>query len=653
MASQPGKGLPPQIRPQAPTPSTAAAGDPVADAYYQFVLGRRLEDEGEVDGAIKAFRRAMELDPSSADLPTELAGLFMRQNREIEAIDTALSALKIDPANGEAHRILGSIYAERAEHDQGNAPAASGSGASNAQQAVEHLEKSLADSRLDMAAGVRLMLGRLHMRANAYDKAIVVLRQLLTDEPGLPQAVALLAQAYSAAGRSSDAIALLKDAVDEQPSFYGVLGEAYEREKRWPEAANAYSKASELNPRDTDLKTRLASSLLSAGGESNATRARDLLVSVTTANPTSGWPLYLLARAQRELEDLDGSERTARRLLTIDPSSTWGAHALAQVLEERREYARIVEALEPIAAKPRPGRESDMALILTHLGFAYLELGRSDQAVPAFEQALALDPGDVSQKTYLAQALVSAKKFDRALDAVRALRAANHSDLSLARLEADALRGLGKFDEGVAVLKPLADTPGDDSRGVQVLSEYYASDHRYAEAATVLRAAQTRFPDDMGVLFQLGAMLERQKQYDAAEKVFRQVITRNPAHAPALNYLGYTLVERNDRMQEAVAFIKRAVDIDPHNGAYLDSLGWAFLKLNQVDLAEVNLRRAAEQLPKDSVVQDHWGEVLLKQGKLADAIEAWRRSLAGDGELIDRAKIERKIRDAQAQTGRK
>ncbi|MEK6630410.1 MAG: hypothetical protein AABY89_06725, partial [Acidobacteriota bacterium] len=70
-------------------------------------------------------------------------------------------------------------------------------------------------------------------------------------------------------------------------------------------------------------------------------------------------------------------------------------------------------------------------------------------------------------------------------------------------------------------------------------------------------------------------------------------------------------------------------------------------------LAEVNLRRAAEQLPKDSVVQDHWGEVLLKQGKLADAIEAWRRSLAGDGELIDRAKIERKIRDAQAQTGRK
>jgi tetratricopeptide (TPR) repeat protein len=98
--------------------------------------------------------------------------------------------------------------------------------------------------------------------------------------------------------------------------------------------------------------------------------------------------------------------------------------------------------------------------------------------------------------------------------------------------------------------------------------------------------------------------------------------------------------------------IKQAVDLDPYNGSYLDSLGWAYVKLNQLDLAEPPLRRAAEQLPRDSVVQDHWGDLLAKRGRFGEAVEAWRRSLSGDGEQIDRALIERKIRDAAGKPGK-
>ena len=76
------------------------------------------------------------------------------------------------------------------------------------------------------------------------------------------------------------------------------------------------------------------------------------------------------------------------------------------------------------------------------------------------------------------------------------------------------------------------------------------------------------------------------------------------------------------------------------------------MKLNQLDQAEAPLRRAAEQLPRDSVVQDHWGDLLARKGRFAEAVEAWRRALAGDGEQIDRALIERKIRDAAAKSGK-
>jgi len=635
-----------QAKPSAPAPDRQAAKttDAVAGAYYEFMLGCRLEDEGDVDAARAAFDRAMKLDPSSADIPAELAALEVRQGRTREAIEFAQAALRIRPTHSEAHRVLGTLYASLAEREEKPSPGAGGP--TNRQLAIDHLEKSLQEARPDVAAGVRLGLARLYMQGAAADKAIAVLRQLLADEPWMPQGVALLAQAYTDAGRHADAVALLEGAADVEPSFYETLASAYEDEKRWRDAASAYAKASALNPSDTDLKTRWAFALLSSEDASAAGKARDLLQDVTKAEPTAGWPLYLLARAQRALGDLDASEASARRLMAVSPASTSGAHALAQVLEARRQWSAIIEALEPVVAKRQGGRASDTALLLTHLGFAYLETGRSADAVNAFERASKLEPSERSYRVYLAQALVSAKQYDRALALARSERTAGATDTRLWRIEADALRGLERFDEGAALLRSAAGTPAGGAAAIQSLAEYYAAAHRYAEAAAILKPAVAQFPEDMDVLFQYGAMLERQSQRTQAEQVFRQLLAKDPEHAPALNYLGYTMVERGGRLGEGVELIKRAVALDPHNGAFLDSLGWGYFKLNQLDLAEPNLRTAAAQLPTDSVVQDHWGDFLAKKGRYADAVEAWRRSLAGDGEQIERPQIERKIRDA-------
>ena len=643
-----------EAKPTTQTQAKAAtkAGDPLADAYYQFILGCHLEDSGDVDGAVVAFRRAMALDPASADIPAALAGLYARQRRARDAIDAAKSALAINPGHAGAHLVMGSIFAGLAERDP-DGTAAGGGTAGNRQLAIEHLEQARKVSDPGAAAGVRLTLGRLYLQASAFDKAIVVLKQLLADEPWLPQGVALLAQAYTEAGRGESAIDLLKEAVTVEPSFYEALASAYEKNNQWADAAAAFEHASIQSPNDTDIKTRWAFALLSVPGDASARRARSLLEEVTKANPTSGWPLYLLARAQRALGDLDASEASARRLMAISPGSTSGAHALAQVLEARREWPALIEALEPVAAKPPKGRDADTALILTHLGFAYLEVGRAADAVAAFDRASKLDPSSDSATAYLAQALVAAKEYDRALALVRTALAADPADTRLARIEAGALRGMGRFDDGAAILKALAAASPRDPGAVRTLAEYYAEAHRYGEAAELLKDAVAGFPGDTALLFQYGAMLERQSRHNDAERVFRQILAADPAHGPTLNYLGYTLVERGgNRLPEAVELLKRAVALDPYNGAYLDSLGWAYFKLSQLDLAEPNLKAAAAQLPVDSVVQDHWGDFLAKRGRYADAVEAWRRALAGDGEQIDRGHVERKIRDALNKSGR-
>jgi tetratricopeptide (TPR) repeat protein len=254
---------------------------------------------------------------------------------------------------------------------------------------------------------------------------------------------------------------------------------------------------------------------------------------------------------------------------------------------------------------------------------------------------------------YIVQVHIAAGQLAEALTAVQGARKAFPDDARLTRLEADVLRRQGHVDEGLAVIKRLTEKQNAGASGPITIAEYYGLAERYTDAVQVLEDARRRWPQDLSVLFQLGAMLERGKRAAEAERVLRDVIQRDPKHAPALNYLGYMLADRGERIEESIQYIQRALAVDPHNGAYLDSLGWAYFKSNQLDLAETNLRQAADQLARDSVVQDHFGDLLFRRGRFDEAIAAWQRALAGDGESIQRSQIDRKIQDAREKTGRK
>jgi Flp pilus assembly protein TadD len=114
-----------------------------------------------------------------------------------------------------------------------------------------------------------------------------------------------------------------------------------------------------------------------------------------------------------------------------------------------------------------------------------------------------------------------------------------------------------------------------------------------------------------------------------------------------LNFLGYLLADRGERLDEAVRLVNRALQIDPDNPSYLDSLGWAHFKRGELADAQKLLSRAAEKLPTNSVIQDHYGDLLARIGKRDEAVAAWTKALQGDGEDIDKAAIEQKIRNAK------
>jgi tetratricopeptide (TPR) repeat protein len=645
---------PSQARAQRPPQVTTAPPDKVAEAYALFLLGHRAEEKDDEAGAITSYQRAMELDPLAADIPAELAGLYLRLNKAQEAMAAAEAALKIDAANREANRVLGVVYAAMSETQRNDAPRARGGKPAdeNVIKAIHHLELAL-----DRAAGeadptVRATLARLYVRNSAYEKAIPLLNDLVNQEPGWQDGPMMLAEAYAGAGRIKDAISWLEARTPGDPRLLPALADFYERERRWADAAAAYSRALQRAPRNSlDLKSRYASALLNAGGKENIGKARDALTEVVSARTVpEARALYLLSQAHRRLGDFTQAEATARRVIAQNSKSPWGYYALAETLEERHQYQSVIDELAPIVAEFR-GKTGDASLdvgiLIPHLGFAYQELGQHDKAIASFEEARKLSPNDPAIAGYLIEANIAAKRYGAAVDVAKAALVRHPNHLRITLLEARALRHNGKADQGIALLEEAVKTHADEPLAYIGLAQMYSDTDRGAQAVNALRDAQTRFPQDNGIAFELGAVFDKQKKFADAESAFRQVLARDPDNATALNYLGYMLAERGERLDESVGYLKKALEIEPDNGSYLDSLGWAYFKADKLDLAEDNLKRAANQLKTNSVIQEHYGQVLFKLGRYDAAIAAWTRALAGDGDSIDKSDIDKKIRAAK------
>ena len=181
-----------------------------------------------------------------------------------------------------------------------------------------------------------------------------------------------------------------------------------------------------------------------------------------------------------------------------------------------------------------------------------------------------------------------------------------------------------------------------------------AAGRKPASTWTRLSRSRPSLEDKIYIYFLRGTIAERQKQYDAAEVQFRKILAIDPNNAMTLNYLGYMLADRGVRLTEAVGIIQQAVKLDPQNGAYLDSLGWAYFKLGQYGPAEENVRKALERMSTDPAVHDHMGDIYEKTGRLKEAAAQWELALSeyahstpGDTEPGDVAKVEKKLEGAR------
>jgi tetratricopeptide (TPR) repeat protein len=632
---------------QTPPPSTAPATS--AQAYYEFMQARWLESEGDLKGALAALERAEKLDPGSPDLLAERAALHARQNQGPQARDAAERALALDTDNVEAHRILALVYSAWSE-GAGQPPAGETVEGSR-KKAIEHFRAIRSTPEMATDLSLQIAYGRLLLRAGEGDEAVTVLEAVASQAPYLAEPYVLLAEARTARGQMFEAAEALAQAAEINPRYYVSLGDLYERLGRWAAAAGAYGQAIEgMRQPSRDLRLRHVTALLNVPGGVGASRAKDALTELLKTSPDDTRLLYLLSTASRQLQDMKGAEDAARRVLAIDPTSLSGLNALARTLMDQYQYRKVVELLQPLdkgrAARTK-GREEEGASALAQLGLAHQQLAEYDAAVAAFTAAKALAADAVAYDLYLAQALIAARKHERALAVAEDAIKQHPDELRLVRLRAQALSRLGRANEAVTYLEGAIKAESRSPELALALADTYASQKRYDEAVKVIEQAETAFGENDEFTLRLTNFYEQAGRVADAERELRRMIERDPLDGNALNYLGYMLADRTDRHAEAVELIERALKVEPDNPAYLDSLGWALFKQGKVEAAVAPLARAAAAVPANSVIQDHYGDALARQGKWSDAVAAWQRALAGDGESIDAAAIDKKIRDGR------
>jgi len=214
---------------------------------------------------------------------------------------------------------------------------------------------------------------------------------------------------------------------------------------------------------------------------------------------------------------------------------------------------------------------------------------------------------------------------------------------------AGALVASGQTDAAIEVLRRLAKDHPDRIEVWNTLGDTLRREERFEEAAGAYDEAIARISAEPEVYWSLyfarGICKERAKNWTGAEVDFKKALELYPGQPSVLNYLGYSYIDRNENLDDALKMIEKAAAERPDDGAIIDSLGWGLYRLGRYDEAVTQMEHAVELMPVDAVVNDHLGDVYWAVGRTREAEFQWRRALsfAEDSMDADPDRIRRKL----------
>jgi len=633
-------------------------------AYYHYTLAHMYEEMvtayGRSDLATKAteeYRLAIEADPSSEFLTSGLAELYVKTGRIADAVREAQDIIKRDPKNLEAHKLLGRIYLR----SLGDMPG--GSGSDNilklAIDQYEQITKLDPDSVDD-----HLLLGRLYRLNSDMAKAEGELKTAIKLDPNSEEAVTTLAMLYTDEGDTAHALKVLSSIPDSARSakLYAALGAAYEQRKDYKSAIDAFRHAIVLDRDNLDAIRGLAENLLNDG---QLEAALEQYKVIADSNPEDAQTYVRMAEIYRRQAKYDLALENLKHADTLVPDTMDVPYSMASVYQAQGRYDDAIKILQDLLKRTEKSvtgssqaDRNNRAIFIERLGMVYREQENYTAAIETFRKMLPLGQENArSAYQEIIDTYREAKQWPQATAAAKEAVQKMPDDRDL-RMVLDAqLADTGELDKSVADIRSMLKGTPEDREVYLRLGIIYTRAKRYDAALEALAKAeqQSTKPDEKAyVSFLRGDLYQRQKEFDQAEAEFKKVLATtsptDPQAAATLNYLGYMNADRGVKLEESLNYIKQALTFEPNNGAYLDSLGWAYFKLGKYEQAEENLTKAESHMSTDPTVQEHLGDLYQKTGRLKlaaahwdRAVQEWNKTVPAEQDAEAFAKVQQKL----------
>ncbi len=570
------------------TPSQASApavGDS-ASAYYNFAMGHLCAElagsygnRGEyVNKAIDFYREAMRIDPSASYIAEELTEFYVQTGQLEKATAEAENLLKANPENIDARKILGRIYSRQiGDPDQGRVDQAM------LKNAIEQYERITRQDPKD--AESLSTLARLYRVSRDDAAAEKTYRQVLALDDGDEDALNGLALVLADRGDMPGAIDMLKKVVEKNPDPRTVvmLAEFYDQIHDFSHGADTWKQAVSLTNDNSRVRARWATDLYQAARLDEALAAYQGLAADDPKNPAL--QLQIAEILERKNDFTNAAAALAKaRALGATPEVRF---AEAELLQVQGKNSQALAALQTLLTDTQKEQYKDAERgqrlqILDRLAGLQQDSGKTPEAIQTYRQITELDPSLGPRVEYqIVEALKNSKEFKLARQEADSALKRYPSDRAVAIEHALLLGELGQTDAAINELKNLpkpASDVADRSRlerdMLMSIAQVQDKGKRFDDEKKSLDAADalSKTPDEkQGVQFMRGAMYERAKNFDAAEQAFRSILQDDPNNAGALNYLGYMYADRDTHLDEAQQMISKALELDPGNGAYLDT----------------------------------------------------------------------------------
>lgn len=624
-----------------------------------FALNRG--DEAERYGA-----RVLDVDPGDLFTLRQMIARYSRSARSEAAIDLLKKAEanpKLDKRSAAylvIERDLGLLYSIRPDKIQETADAWT--------KVVEALDDkaanrfSVVEQRLILGneeANTYLEFGVAFTRAGRFDQAIKAFRRGLTYDPDNFTIPVKLGEAYLAAGRKAEALEIVEQWVRRRPQGrdgYALLARVYRALAREKEIIPRLEAASKADPQNVSLLLTLSDEYRAAGRIDKSTKALESIMQLAPAPQTYGilgaaylkdkkWEDLIklfsealknrvgIAAIEPQIKEIVDDRPTAElfidagiKMLTNNPASidTNGRNVLAYIATQAKLAEKLVE-LDKLATKlnPNPPNYRELAM-------AQQRAGRYEDAVKTLEELAVRFPQERNAMHLILVASIQfdAGQFDPAADAARRAVKMEPNNSEIVYRGAFILARVGRVDEAVVLLTNAEKLDPDNIALFRMHGLLLAQAGRDDEAIRFFKEILERKEDDESFVkaarLGLSIAYTNKNDYAAGEKELEILLEKFPDDPEVNNDLGYLYADQGKNLEKAEAMIRKALDEEKDNSAYLDSLGWVLFKRGKAKEAVEPLSRAAQDREgTDTTVHEHLGDVYFELQEYDKARESW------------------------------